>query len=122
MGVLVRRNTRMNALGVTASEKICADTLDSISLGLNVMRKRSFDSLCSTESLDDTYDPFCKRMRCSSPPLSPEVPLRLVSPDYSSARQSKPRRVTFSLEPPQAFYASSVTPDEPSSEGIHCDG
>jgi hypothetical protein len=30
---------------------------------------------------------------------------------------SKPRRVTFSTDPPQAFYPAKVTPEELSIEG-----
>jgi hypothetical protein len=65
-----------------------------------------------------------KRLRCSSPPPSPEEPpLRLVSPDLptavlrcvrSSCHSSK--RVSFSAEPPTLVYPASVTPDEPCIE------
>lgn len=101
---VVQKNTRLNALGQTA--------IDTVRLSvLHMTSKRSFDSLDGAETLDE---PCAKRMRCSSPPLSPEEPLRLVSPDIPSA--TKHRRVSFSAEPPVAFYPALVTPGELSSE------
>jgi hypothetical protein len=99
-GVLVRRNTRLNALGRTAAQRVRSNLSATIAQALDICYKRSFDSVCS---FTDENEPCYKRMRCSSPPLSPEQPIRLVSPDLPSIRASKPRRVTFSLEPPQAF-------------------
>lgn len=112
MGELVRRNTRINALGKTANESIRGRMLGVLDQALRVVRKRSFDSLASEVTLDEEEPPE-KRMRCSSPPLSPEAPLRLVSPDFSPPCT---RRVHFSTEPPQTFYPALVTPDELSSE------
>lgn len=106
MGFLVRRNTCLNALGYDSTcDKILIDT-QGIDLNSNVQRKRSFDSLSASDTLDEDSESFNKRVRCSSPPLSPEVPIRLVSPDLSSVRASKPRRVTFSSDPPQFFSNS----------------
>jgi len=109
-GELVRRNTRLNALGRTALEFV-RNGIATVA----VARKRSFDSLSSSATLDEE-EPSGKRMRCSSPPLSPEQPLRLVSPDLPSMIASKPRRVHFSKDPPQLFYPALVTPEELSSE------
>jgi len=105
-GDLIRRNTRINALGKTA----CAVVSETIYQALAVCRKRSFDSLDSHVTLE-LEEPSAKRVRCSSPPLSPEEPLRLVSPDLLAMTGSKPRRVTFSKDPPQAFYPAMVTPE-----------
>jgi hypothetical protein len=99
--VIVKHNTRLNALGKTAKD----------SLVMSLTSKRSFDSMDTVESED--YD--CKRMRCLSPPLSPEQePVRLVSPDMGLP--SKRRRVTFSEDLPRAFYPSLVSPDISSDE------
>lgn len=101
-GEAVRRNTRWNALGSTARTFI---TLD---------RKRSFDSLSSAETIDISeryFEPQTKRMRCESPPMTEEAPLRMVTPPVSSPR----KRVVFSDEQPQCFYAPCVTPEESSA-------
>jgi len=111
MGELVRRNTRLNALGTTAAATVRSYLKQSIQDALLVTRKRSFDSIGSTVTLDEE-EPSCKRIRCSSPPLSPEAPIRLVSPDFASVNASKPRRVHFSPTGPQNFYPSLVTPEE----------
>jgi len=108
----VRRNTRLNALGNTAQERVRGNLSYHIEQALAVARKRSFDSLCSRDTLDmDEYEHDCKRVRCSSPPLLEEPPpFRLVTPELSSLPQK--RNVHFSLEPPQAFYPAAVTPEE----------
>jgi len=100
----VQKNTRLNALGQTA--------MDSIRFSLSQMSKRSFDSLDGAETFDD--EPCSKRARCSSPPLFPEEPLRLVSPDVQPTH--KQRRVSFSAEPPVAFYPALVTPGDLSEQ------
>lgn len=107
-GDLVRRNTRLNALGKTAAESVRCEVSCTIQEALDVCRKRSFDSIDTNVTLDE---PSMKRIRCSSPPLSPEAPLRLVSPDLLSMTASKPRRVAFSADPPRAFYPAMVTPE-----------
>ena len=116
-GELVRRNTRLNALGRTAGERLRDSvfrTIDS-ALAVPTTRKRSFDCLDSTRI--ELNQPSCagKRLRyCASPPPSPEEPpLRLVSPDLPPAMIAK--RVTFSSEPPRLFYPALVTPEELSS-------
>lgn len=116
-GELVRRNTRLNALGRTAGERLRDSvfrTIDS-ALAVPTTRKRSFECLDSTRI--ELNQPSCagKRLRyCASPPPSPEEPpLRLVSPDLPPAMIAK--RVTFSSEPPRLFYPALVTPEELSS-------
>lgn len=102
MGAVVQHNTRLNALGKTAKDSL-------ITL---LTSKRSFDSMETVESED--YE--SKRMRCSSPPLSPErEPPRLVSPDMSG-QPSKRLRVSFSNDPPRAFYPALISPDLSSDE------
>ena len=104
MGELVRRNTRLNALGESVSESLQGRR--SSSFDECVSRKRSFDSLSTSATLDEDFEPCHKRTRCSSPPFSPESsPLHLVSPEVVK------RHVYFSTEPPQAFYPVHVTPE-----------
>lgn len=99
LGAVVQHNTRLNSLGKTAK--------DSLLQGLS--SKRSFDSV---ETVDSDIEN--KRMRCSSPPLSPEQEVRLVSPD--TTQPNKRRRVSFSNEPPTAFYPNLISPDLSSDE------
>jgi hypothetical protein len=113
---VIKRNTRLNAIGRTQQQTPCrlpAPDDDAIFESLMVDRKRSFDSLSSTGSLEMEV-PDCKRMRCSSPPMSPEEPLRLVSPDPPTVKCC--RRVTFSMDPPQYFYPVADAPDISSSD------
>jgi hypothetical protein len=113
---VIMRNTRLNAIGRTQQQTPCrlpAPDDDAIFESLMVDRKRSFDSLSSTGSLEMEV-PDCKRMRCSSPPMSPEEPLRLVSPDPPTVKCC--RRVTFSMDPPQYFYPVADAPDISSSD------
>jgi len=97
----VQKNTRLNALGQTAINSV-----------MNMTSKRSFDSLDCAATFDE---PDTKRARCSSPLLFPEEPLRLVSPDFPLLI-TKNRRVSFSSDPPTAFYPALVTPGDLSSE------
>lgn len=116
MGELVRRNTRLNALGKSAADTV-RDRLKMVLTDvLSVTRKRSFDSLATSVTLDEDYEepPSSKRIRCESPPLSPEVPLRLVSPDYATC--PKPRRVTFALDV-QISYPATISPADSGDEG-----
>jgi hypothetical protein len=107
LGAVVQHNTRLNALGKTAKDSLMMSSLSS---------KRSFDSIETVECEDS-----CKRLRCSSPFLSPEEPLRLVSPDMN-CQPTKRRCVSFSSDPPCAFYPSLVSPDLSSDETEHdCD-
>jgi hypothetical protein len=111
LGEIVRRNTWLNALGKTAAETLRTRVCETIEEALVVTRKRSFDSLDSRETTLEDDEP-CKRMRCSSPVMSPLSPLRLVSPDLPTMTT---KRVTFASEV-QTFFPALVTPDELSSE------
>lgn len=94
---VVEHNTKVNSLGKTAKE----------TLFMTLSSKRSFDSV---ETFDSENDIESKRMRCSSPPLSPEhQTIRLVSPDL--CHPNKRRRVSFSSDPPTAFYPNLISPD-----------
>ena len=99
-GAVVQHNTRLNALGKTAKDFVT----------MSISSKRSFDSIGSFESVETCG----KRPRCSSPPLFPEEPVRLVSPD--SCQPSKRRRVSFSNDPPRICYPALITPDLSSDE------
>jgi hypothetical protein len=119
MGELIRRNTRINALGKTASE-VVRENVCIFDAAPGVSRKRSFDSLDSRETIVDEENSVCKR-RCLSPPLSPEVPLRLVSPDPPAMSK---RHVTFSEEPPVMWWPALVTPPDSLSgeeDNCHCE-
>lgn len=107
MGELVRRNTRLNALGSSAAESVRGFMKFSPLDDLAVHRKRSFDSLSTSATLDEDFEhPAFKRLRCTSPPTSVDSsPLRLVSPDLVK------RHVRFSADPPQAFHFALVTPE-----------
>jgi FHA domain len=119
--LLVLRNTRLNALGKSSLESMTNSKLPEITNKRPWISasKRSFESLSSQSTTDDLLDdesvdgPICKRVRCSSPPLFPEEPLRLVSPDLPS--MTKPRHVSFAVEDAY-FYPASITPDESSEE------
>jgi hypothetical protein len=117
MGELVRRNTRLNALGKSAADTVRDNLKMVLTDVLTVSRKRSFDSLATSITLDEDYEePSCsKRMRCESPPLSPEVPMRLVSPEYSLPA-GKARKVTFSLDLSCAHYAATISPADSGDE------
>jgi hypothetical protein len=107
---VVRLNTRLNALGESASQAVRSQLSVTIQAALIVTRKRSFDSLDSRETIDEIPCHDCKRLRCSSPELSPELaPLRLVSPDLPMKSH---HRVTFAPESPRLFYPSPVVVEE----------
>jgi len=110
-GELIRRNTRINALGKTTHDFVTKRSPAIMQPQQpTVNRKRSFDSLDTRDTLD--HDDF--KRRCMSPPLS-EVPvIAMVSPDLSISLAHK--HVTFSDEQPQVYYASSVTPEESGDE------
>lgn len=114
---LVLTNTRLNALGKSNPEISFSSCISSsIYQAFVVGRKRSFDSSFSGETLDcDLSDgeSDCKRPRCSSPPLSPEPQMRLVSPDLPALM--KPRRVTFAVQD-TFYYPPTVSPEESSEE------
>lgn len=100
LGAVVQHNTRLNSLGKTAKD----------SLFVSLSSKRSFESV---ETVESDYEQ--RGLRCSSPPLSPEpLTMRLVSPEMG--QPNKRRRVSFSNDPPKAFYPSLISPDLSSDE------
>lgn len=102
---VVRRNTRLNALGKTAMEVI----------SLPMSTKRSFDSI---ETMGDIFDNMqeTQDMRCTSPLMFDESPIRLVSPDIGGP-PTKRRRVRFSDHPPESYCPTLISPD-PSCDEI----
>jgi len=112
---MVQHNTRLNSLGRTAKEELMVYR--------QISSKRSFDSMETVMDSDDEMEhnhhhPYD---RLSSPPLSPEQPLRLVSPDLNCAcspSSFKRRRVTFSEKNLSAVYKYPilVSPDVSSDE------
>ena len=110
--LLVLRNTRLNALG-KSSLNCNEPTMKSFYVAPTTKRPLERPSVCSDCDDDSIDGPDSKRLRCSSPPLFPEEPLRLVSPDLPA--MTKPRRVTFAVEE-AFFYPASITPDESSEE------
>lgn len=99
---VVQKNTRLNALGQTAIDTVRLSVMTS---------KRSFDSLEEVETFDEPCSKR-QRVRCSSPPLSPQEPLpRLVSP----ASPTNKRRVSFS-DAPTHFFPATITPPESDSD------
>jgi hypothetical protein len=113
MGELLRRNTRLNALGQETAKTLRTGEV-FMEMAMNLLGKRSFDSIDSHQTLDEDDEPSSKRVRCLSPPLSPLEPLHLVSPELSVV-SSKPR-VHFSSDPPRLFFPAPVTPEELSGE------
>ncbi len=106
---IIRRNTRINALGKTAGDIVVESVIHTIEKAINVSRKHSFDSFDSRETLDEIS--VFKR-RCLSPPLAVDASIsNTVSPDFQLPRTSE-RHVSFSQEPPELFYPSLVTPDD----------
>jgi hypothetical protein len=117
--LLILRNTRLNALGKSSIEAMAGSKVMTMvqQAPCILSSKRSFESFCSrgTIDIDDNSidEPSLKRLRCSSPVLSAEEPLRLVSPDLPA--MTKPRRVTFAVEDAY-FYPAPITPDESGDE------
>ena len=117
---LVRRNTRLNALGASAARTVRSHLSVCLEAAMAVVaRKRSFDSLDSRETIDVVpVDPgddgCCKRARCASPELPSGgaeaglLPPRLVSPDLPAAAQARRRRVTFCPAPPRVHAAAEA--------------
>lgn len=111
---ILEHNTRLNSLGKTAKEELMVQR--------HFSSKRSFDSMetaLECQSDDEMEQPTSVRL--SSPPLSPEPPIRLVSPDLNCAAPSvstsfKRRRVTFSDNCLKSAYPILVSPDVSSDE------
>jgi hypothetical protein len=118
--LLILRNTRLNALGKSSHEAMVSSTKVT-TMGQRppciISSKRSFESICSRDTIDvddsSIDEPSLKRLRCTSPVLLVEEPLRLVSPDLPA--MTKPRRVTFAVEDAY-FYPAPITPDESCDE------
>mmetsp|Transcript_8757 Transcript_8757/g.23644 ORF Transcript_8757/g.23644 Transcript_8757/m.23644 type:complete len:421 (-) Transcript_8757:338-1600(-) len=104
--IIVQNNTRYNALGTSARDVLSHLQCTGLS------SKRSFDSLetLPADCSIPVEEPCCKRMRCSSPPPQEQPLIHLVSPDDSCNSRRK-RRVTFSADPPRAFYPHLITPN-----------
>jgi FHA domain len=100
--LLILRNTRTNALGQSSLEASASSKVSTIvhQPPCTISNKRTFESLCMRNALDhddnSIDESIVKRLRCSSPLIFPEEPLRLVSPDLPA--MTKPRRVTFAIE------------------------
>ena len=112
---MVEHNTRLNSLGKTAKEELM--------MHRQISSKRSFDSMStSMDSDDDMEHHHLSSNHLSSPPLSPEQPIRFVSPDLNCAGSScdassfKRRRVTFSNDEVSDVYPILVSPDVSSDE------
>merc|ERR1711939_1227355 len=104
---MVEHNTRLNSLGRSAKEELMVQR--------QISSKRILDSDDEMEHRNHLSD------RLSSPPMSPEQPMRLVSPDLNCAAPSstsnfKRRRVTFSDETLSVVYPILVSPDVSSDE------
>jgi len=118
LNAMVEHNTRLNSLGRTAKQELMVNC--------QISSKRSFDSM-STIMDDDDYMEHHHQSSNSlrSPPLSPEQPIRFVSPDLNCSGQSsntssfKRRRVTFSDDKLSFVYPILVSPDVSSDEQEH---
>jgi len=115
LSAMVEHNTRLNSLGRTAKEELMVHR--------QISSKRSFDSMSTAMYSDDEMEPHNFQSNgLSSPPLSPEQPIRLVSPDLicavptTDARNFKRRRVTFSNDEVSDVYPVLVSPDVSSDE------
>lgn len=112
LSAMVEHNTRLNSLGRTAKEELLVHS--------QISSKRSFDSMSTVMDSDDEMEHLSSNC-LSSPPLSPEQPLRLVSPDLNCVSDTNPssfkrRRVTFSDEEVSDVFPSLVSPDVSSDE------
>lgn len=110
---MVEHNTRLNSLGRTAKEELMVHR--------QISSKRSFDSMSTVMDSDDEMEHHHPSSNClRSPPLSPEQPLRLVSPELNCVSDANPsykrRRVTFSDDEVSNVYPVLVSPDVSSDE------
>jgi pSer/pThr/pTyr-binding forkhead associated (FHA) protein len=115
-GAMVRLNTRLNALGTSAKDKVLQ----------NLSNKRTFDSWSTSPFESVTAESRWKRQRCSSPPVSQQEapqrhPPQLVSPDTSKhccvdgesilvTSTNHKRRVVFSKDPSRIFCPALISP------------
>jgi len=112
LSAMVEHNTRLNSLGRTAKEELMVHS--------QISSKRSFDSMSTVMDSDDEMEHLSSNC-LRSPPLSPEQPLRLVSPELNCACDANPssfkrRRVTFSEDEVSDVFPSLVSPDVSSDE------
>jgi len=118
LNAMVEHNTRLNSLGKTAKEELMVHR--------QISSKRSFDSMSTVMDSDDEMEHHhLSSNPLSSPPLSPEQPLRLVSPELNCAGDAcnapsfKRRRVTFSEDEVSDVFPTLVSPDVSSDESEH---
>lgn len=112
LSAMVEHNTRLNSLGRTAKEELMVHS--------QISSKRSFDSMSTVMDSDDEMEHLSSNC-LRSPPLSPEQPLRLVSPELNCVSEPntssfKRRRVTFSDHEVSDVFPSLVSPDVSSDE------
>jgi hypothetical protein len=108
---MVQHNTRLNSLGKTAKEELM--------IHRQISSKRSFDSMSTVMESEDEMDLHQSSSALSSPPLSPEQPLRLISPELNCQTEVptfKRRRVTFPEDEVSEVYPALVSPDVSSDE------
>jgi len=111
LSAMVQHNTRMNSLGKTAKEELM--------IHRQISSKRSFDSMSTVMESEDELDIHQSSNVLNSPPLSPEQPLRLISPELNCKTQVpsfKRRRVTFFEDEVSEVYPVLVSPDVSSDE------
>jgi len=117
LSAMVEHNTRLNSLGKTAKEELM--------MHRQITSKRSFDSMSTVMDSDDEMEHHHQSSNIlSSPPLSPEQPLRFVSPDLNCSVSSntssfKRRRVTFTENEVSDVFPILVSPDVSSDEQEH---
>lgn len=115
LSAMVQHNTRLNSLGRTAKEELM--------IHRQISSKRSFDSMSTVMESDYQIEPVHQSSNSlNSPPLSPEQPLRLISPELNCdvsttcAPSFKRRRVTFPEVEVSDVYPVLVSPDVSSDE------
>jgi len=111
LSATVQHNTRLNSLGKSAKEELM--------IFRQISSKRSFDSMSTVMESEDEMDLHQSSSGLSSPPLSPEQPLRLISPELncqSAVPSFKRRRVTFPEDEVSEVYPVLVSPDVSSDE------
>lgn len=111
LSAMVLHNTRLNSLGKTAKEELM--------IHRQISSKRSFDSMSTVMESDYEMDLPPSLNNLSSPPLSPEQPLRLISPELNFQTEVpsfKRRRVTFPEDEVSDVYPVLVSPDVSSDE------
>lgn len=116
LSAMVEHNTRLNSLGKSAKEELM--------MHRQISSKRSFDSMSTAMDSDDEMEHLQSSNCLNSPPLSPEQPLRLISPDLncsvpSNTSSFKRRRVTFTEDEVSDVFPILVSPDVSSDEQEH---